>query len=157
MKTANLSDQIARLWNTLQQRENLYKQSMTLENLGTMRKFCSQGYMVSLLFKKEISWIYDEVKCTLSEGDITRGLINYNLPNLLVTADDQSHVSSMLLEQELQTINMYNTLIQHQDITYEAKMTMTDHIEKLYDLYNTLKKEVIKTVSPVQMIQQAVA
>lgn len=157
MENLSLSSTIAKLWNTHQQRENLYKQTMTLDNLGPIRKLCSQGYMVSLLFKKEVSWIYDQIKCTLSEGDISKGITNYNLPNLVISSDDQVLVTKMLLEQEDKTIKMYKSLLAERDITYDAKLILIEHLDKLNDIYLYLKKEVAKSQIKMPVIRQAVA
>ncbi len=157
MENLSLSSTIAKLWNTHQQRENLYKQTMTLDNLGPIRKLCSQGYMVSLLFKKEVSWIYDQIKCTLSEGDISKGIANYNLPNLVISSDDQVLVTKMLLEQEDKTIKMYKSLLAERDITYDAKLILIEHLDKLNDIYLYLKKEVAKNQIKMPVIRQAVA
>ncbi|MCF0057060.1 hypothetical protein [Dyadobacter sp. CY356] len=157
MENLSLSSTIAKLWNTHRQRENLYKQTMTLDNLGSIRKFCSQGYMVSLLFKKEISWIYDQIKCTLSEGDISGGIENYNLPNLVISSDNQFSVIKMLMEQEDKTIKMYKSLLADKDISYDAKLTFTEHIDRLNDIYLFLKNEVTKSQVTVPLLRKAVA
>jgi hypothetical protein len=157
MKKSSLSSAIAKLWNTHQQRENLYKQSMSLDNLGMLRKFCSQGYMVSLLFKKEISWLYDQIKCTLSEGDISGGIENYNLPNLVISSDNHLSVIKMLMEQEDKTIKMYKSLLTDEDISYDAKLTFLEHMDRLNQIYLCLKNEVSKNQEPVPILRQAVA
>ncbi|MBE9464233.1 hypothetical protein ACFP1I_06435 [Dyadobacter subterraneus] len=157
MENLSLSSNIAKLWNTHQQRENLYKQTMTLDDLGPLRKLCSQGYMVSLLFKKEINWIYDQIKCTLSEGDISKGIANYNLPNLVISSDNQMLVTKMLLEQEDKTIKLYKSLLSERDITYDAKLILIEHLEKLNDIYLFLKREVSKSQVKLPVMIQAVA
>lgn len=113
--------------------------------------------MVSLLFKKEVSWIYDQIKCTLSEGDISKGITNYNLPNLVISSDDQVLVTKMLLEQEDKTIKMYKSLLADRDITYDAKLILIEHLDKLNDIYLYLKKEVAKSQIKMSVMRQAVA
>jgi hypothetical protein len=157
MENLNLSSLVAKLWNMHQQRENLYKQTMALDNLGPLRRLCSRGYMASLLFKKEISWIYDQIKCTLSEGDISRGISNHNVPNLIISSDDQPLVKNMLVEQEDKTIRMYKVLLDNRDITNEAKEILSDHLEQLGNIHYYLKKEVSKSQIKIPVLRQAVA
>jgi hypothetical protein len=157
MENLNLSLNIAKLWNIHQQRENLYKQTMTLDNLGPLRKLCSQGYMVSLLFKKEINWIYDQIKCTLSEADISKRISSQSTSSLLVSSENESIMTNQLIEHEDKIIKMYKLLLNDQDITFETKQILSEHLDKLADLYHTLKKEIAKTKEHEPILRQAVA
>lgn len=157
MENLNLSSSIAKLWNTHQQRENLYKQTMTLDNLGSLRKLCSQGFMVSLLFKKEINWIYDQIKCTLSEGDIAKRNVIQGSNMLTVSSENELIMTNQLLEQEDKTIKMYKALLSDRDITYEAKLILTEHLNTLVDMHYSLKKEIAKNQIEVPVLRQAVA
>ena len=157
MENLNLSLNIAKLWNIHQQRENLYKQTMTLDNLGPLRKLCSQGYMISLLFKKEINWIYDQIKCTLSESDISKKISSQSTGSLLVSSENESIMTNQLIEHEEKTITMYRLLLNDRDITFEAKEILTEHVDKLTDLYHILKKEIAKTQEDEPVLRQAVA
>lgn len=157
MENLSLSSAIAKLWNTHQQRENLYKQTMILDNLGPLRKLCSQGYMVSLLFKKEVSWIYDQIKCSLTEGDISKGIANHNLPNLVISSDNPLLITKMLMEQEDKTIKLYKSLLTEDDITYDANQILIEHLDKLSDIHLFLKKEVAKSQVKLPVLRQAVA
>jgi hypothetical protein len=157
MENLNLSLNVAKLWNIHQQRENLYKQTMTLENLGPLRKLCSQGYMVSILFKKEINWIYDQIKCTLSEGDISKRNVNQNINPLSISSDNESIMTNQLIEQEEKIIKMYKLLLNDRDITYEAEQILNEHLHKLADLHRMLIKAVAKNQVNEPVLRQAVA
>lgn len=136
---------IVSLWNIHQQRENVYRQVMTIENLGTFRRLCSQGYTTSLLFKKEIQWLYDEVKCALFDGDIrnftkTENITSFNLPS-----EYRPSIARILQDQEFIAIKQYKRLLQQKNITQDAKYILADHLEKLNDISFNLNKQLTKS------------
>jgi len=149
---------IVRLWNLHEHREGLYKQAMTLENLGSLRRTCSQGYMISILFKKEIHWIYDQVKCTLDDGDILDCKTRQGLATIIFSSEDVASITDMILEQESKTIRLYKNLLNDINLTHEASEILAEHLEKLTDMNFNLKNQLIvqKPVQPFTM-QHAVA
>ena len=136
---------VANLWNVHQKREALYKNSMTLDNLGSLRQICSHGYISSLLFKKEIQWIFDDVKCALSDGDI-RNFSKKEGSNIYVLpADNKPLIARMLQDQEYHTIRLYKNLLNLKSLTADASSIFSDHLEKLCDISLRLNKELTKS------------
>jgi len=149
---------IVRLWSLHQYRESLYKQAMTLENLGSLRRSCSQGYMISILFKKEILWIYDQVKSTLDDGDIQNCKMKQGLHTIIFSSEDESSITDMILEQESKTIRLYKSLLNNINLTHDASEILTEHLDKLNDINFNLKNQLIaKRPAQQFIVQNAVA
>ena len=135
---------VAGLWNLHQCREVLYKQSLTLDNLGSLRQICSQGFISSLLFQKDIQWIYDDIKCALSDGDIhdfekkENGLV-YTLPK-----EDRPVLTRIIQDQEYKSIKLYKDLMGLKTLTIDSYSILSDHLDKLCDISYNLNKELIK-------------
>lgn len=148
---------IVKLWNLYQLKESLYKEALTLEGLGPLRRTCSQGYMISLLFKKEIHWIYDQVKSTLDDGEIDNFRMKQGLHNMIVTSESKSLLTDMILEQENKTIRLYRKILESDNLSYETHGLLTDHFEKLKEINFTLQHQAAGIVKPQYTSQHAVA
>lgn len=148
---------IVKLWNLYQLKESLYKEALTLEDLGPLRRTCSQGFMISLLFKKEIHWLYDQVKSMLDDGDIDNFRMKQGLHNLIVTSESKSLLTDMILEQENKTIRLYRKILDSDNLSYETHGLLTDHFEKLKEINFTLQHQTAGLVKPQYISQPAVA
>ena len=149
---------IVRLWSLHQYRESLYKQAMTLENLGPLRRACSQGYMISILFKKEILWIYDQVKSTLDDGDIQTCKMRQGLHTIIFSSEDEVSITDMILEQEYKTIRLYKSLLSNINLTHEASEILSEHLDKLNDInFSLVNQLAAKRPAQPMLMQNAVA
>jgi len=143
----NFVTSIVRLWNVNQRREDLYKQAMAMDNAGSLRKVCSHGFISSLLFKKELQWVYDGVKCALSDGEIGNILkqkdIKLRAP--LFVSEDRLSIARVLRDQESRTIRLYKDALAALMLSTDQKEILTDHLEKLKDIDYNLNKELINS------------
>lgn len=130
---------IVGLWDMHQHRENLYKKVLTLHNLGTLRRVCSQGYFSSMLYKKEIQWVYDLTKSTLDDGDIKEHIVSKS--RSLFDSDDSIFPGEKLIELENETIKMYRASLSGVGYNSEETYILNDHLEKLCDITLTLSRE----------------
>lgn len=149
---------IVRLWSLHQYRESLYKQAMTLETLGSLRRSCSQGYMISILFKKEILWIYDQVKSTLDDGDIQDCRMKQGLHNIIFSSEDENSITEMIVEQENKTIKLYKNLLGNVNLTHDVSGILSEHLDKLSDItFSFTNQLAVRKPAPALLIQNAVA
>ena len=137
---------IVNLWNIHLRRENLYKQAMGFEDLGSLRRTCSQGYGSSLLFKKEIQWVYDQVKCSLLDGDIRNSKQTDNRV-FIFPWEDKTSIAFMLQEQEQRAMRIYKKLLAQKNyMTLEANYIFNDHLVKIEDINKGLSKALTKSI-----------
>lgn len=141
---------IVRLWNLNQYREDLYRQAMTLEHVGSLRRICSHGYISSLLFKKEIQWVYDGLKSSLIDGDISRKLSKTALPRLMFSGTDKLSLAGILRKQEQKTIRIYNKLLSGMNPSKDVKEILSDHLHKMKDIDIQLNKELLNSYENFQ-------
>ncbi|TDE14490.1 hypothetical protein [Dyadobacter psychrotolerans] len=150
---------IVRLWNVNQHREDLYKQAMALDNVGSLRKICSHGFISSLLFKKELQWVYDGIKCALSDGEIGSILGKKTEQNdaSFFSAQDKLSIARILREQERRTIKLYKATLNAMNLSYDENQILTDHLEKLKDLDFNINRELINSYENFQPFQNPIA
>jgi hypothetical protein len=148
---------IVQIWNIHQYRQDLYKQAMSMDNVGSLRRVCSHGYISSLLFKKEIQWIYDGVKCSLQDGDISLKLKYKNLPSLFFGNTDRLSIARILREQEQKTIRIYNSLMAGISLSKDENDIFSDHLQKIKDIDFQLNKELVNSYENVRHFQVALA
>ena len=143
----NFVSRIVRLWNVNQRREDLYKQAMALDNVGSLRKVCSHGFISSLLFKKELQWVYDGVKCALSDGEISNILKQKDTRQRapLFVSEDRLSIARVLRDQENRTIRLYKNTLAVMKLSTDQNEILTDHLEKLKDIDYNLSKELINS------------
>lgn len=135
---------VANLWKIHERRQSIYKQVMSSENLGSIRKICSNGYISSLLFKKETEWIYDQVKCTLNDGHVANITNDEPTYSFMAAWDDMPSVAHLLQEQELKTIALYKRIMYDKGMPDDARIILSDHLEKIIEINRKLSKEVQK-------------
>jgi len=148
---------IVRLWNIHQYREDLYKQAMAMDNVGSLRRVCSHGYISSLLFKKEIQWVYDGIKCSLIDGDISLKLSQSSLPGRLFSSTDKLSIARILREQEQKTIKIYNAILTGMKLSKDEDDILSDHLQKLKDIDFQLNKELINSYENYRPFQMTAA
>jgi len=139
-----LVTRVAALWNLHQCREALYKQSMAFDNLGSLRQICSQGFISSLLFQKDIQWIYDDIKCALSDGDIHDFVKKENAHNYIIPKENKAVLTRIIQDQEYKSIKLYKELLAIKNLTTDTYSIFSDHLEKLCDISYNLNKELTK-------------
>ena len=135
---------IVRLWSIHQYREDLYKKTLALHDLGPLRRVFSQGYTSSLLYKKEVQWVYDFSKSTLYDGDIHQYAVTKEQFACELGTQEKPFVIRKIMELESKTIKVYQSLLGQPNIGYDAVSILNDHLAKLNDINNKLKKEINK-------------
>lgn len=137
--------EIVRLWNVNLRREQLYKQAMSLDNAGSLRRIYSHGYISSLLFKKEIQWVYDGVKCSLVDGDISKRIRKEIVPTVFSKTIDKLSIARIMRDQEQKTIRAYRTLQSKILLSEDDDAIFSDHLEKLIELDSQINKELARS------------
>lgn len=137
----NFLSNIVSLWGIHQYREDLYKRTLSIHDLGSLRRVCSQGYTSSLLYKKEVQWVYDFSKRTLDDGDIHQYMSKKDLFTKEFTAENKSFLLRKIVELESRTIKLYQSLLAQANLGYDAVSILSDHLSKVSDIKNKLNKE----------------
>nr|WP_295926740.1 hypothetical protein [uncultured Dyadobacter sp.] len=134
----NVTQCIARIWRMYKKQEALFRSAMGLNTSSTLRKICSTGYMMSLLFKKDVDSMYESVKNNLDDGELAS-----------ITRTDDSLLDSIgeyelllkISEQQEMLLGEYKALLSKLDKDSEAARACDEHIEKLAGLENSLARE----------------
>lgn len=145
----NFLSGIVRLWGLHLYREDLYRRTLSMHNLGSLRRVCSQGYSSSLLYKKEIQWIFDSSKCTLEDGDIHQYQNGKPLPSSELSVEDKPFLLNKILEIESKTIALYQALLAQANLSYDATSILSDHLAKLNDIKSKLYLEINSDIPTV--------
>jgi hypothetical protein len=148
---------ILEIWNLYQRKESLYRQVLALDDIGPIRRTCSQGYMTTMLFKRDINWIYDQVKCTLEDGNINECKMKQGLPTIIFASEKECSLTAILLEQEGKMIRLYQTVLDNDDLSFETCRILTEHLEKLKELHLTLQRQVSLRPYAWHHVQDSVA
>ena len=135
---------IVNLWSIHHYREDLYKRTLAMHDLGPMRRVFSQGYTSSLLYKKEVQWLYDFSKCTLYDGDIHQYPITLELDGNDPNPQEKPFLIRKIMKLEAKTIKVYQSLLGQPNLGYDAAAILSDHLAKLNDINNKLRKELNK-------------
>lgn len=121
-----------------------------MHNLGSLRRVCSQGYTSSLLYKKEIQWVYDISKSTMEDGDIHAHILKTEIPLKKFTSEDKPLLIRKIIEAEARTIQLYQSLLEQANLGYDAVTILSDHLAKLSDIQLKLKKDLKSDFIPQQ-------
>lgn len=133
----------ALLWNQHKKREALYIEVMRSEDLGALRKVCNQGHFSALLFQKEIQWIYDYFKCSLSDYDLQDHFKEtVQIEDKPLKVRHKRVLTHLLQEAEFSTIECYRKVLKYVDSDSETSRIMREHLDRIADLYKSWKKEV---------------
>jgi hypothetical protein len=134
-----LVNNLAALWKKHKEREVLYLAAMKIEDLGTLRKVCSQGYSISLLFQREIRNIYDTFRCSFDDVDLCKHCTKHLKP-MLEALDTTCSATSVLAFQENETLKQYTVALSYLDETSDEGKMMLEHISLLKELNTQLHK-----------------
>lgn len=134
----NITQCIARIWRMYKKQEALFRSAMGLNTSCTLRKICSTGYMMSLLFKKDVDSMYESVKNNLDDGELAS-----------ITRADDFHADAVseyelllrISEQQEVLLREYKALLSRLDKDSDAARACDEHIEKLAGLESSLTRE----------------
>lgn len=136
----NMVKCMARIWRMYKRQESLFRSAMGLDMSSRLRRICSNGYMMSLLFKKDVGSMYESVKSNLDDGElssITRSVDEFDgqtVDRYELLLEIASHQQVILQE--------YQALLPHLDHDSDAARACSEHIDKLSILESSLVKEV---------------
>lgn len=130
---------LAALWKKHKEREILYLTAMRIEDLGKLRKVCSQGYSMSLLFQREIRTIYDTFRCSFDDIELCKHCTKHLKPTIENLGNAFS-AASILASQETETLRCYEEALSFLDETSEEGRVMLEHISLLTDVNALLQK-----------------
>lgn len=130
---------IARLWRLYKRQESLFRSAMKLDTSNKMRKVFSNGYMMTLLFRKDVDSMYESTKSILHDGDLSS--IVRSMDEFDPEEANEMRVISELATQNQIMMEVYEQLLSGLDNGSEAALRCDEHIEKLSGLGNVLEKE----------------
>lgn len=117
-----------------------------MDNAGSLRRVYSHGYISSLLFKKEIQWVYDGIKCSLLDGDISLKIrVSAAIPEIFSHASDRLSIARIMRDQEQKTIRVYKNIRSRILLSEDDDAILSDHLEKLMELDSQINKELSKS------------
>ncbi|WP_353721072.1 hypothetical protein [Dyadobacter sp. 676] len=131
---------VARIWRMYKRQESLFRSAMGLDTTSRLRRICSNGYMMSLLFKKDVGSMYESVKSNLDDGElssITRSADDFDADSV-----SQYELLSEIASQQQVILEEYRALLPHLDQDSDAARACAEHIDKLSVLESSLVKEV---------------
>jgi hypothetical protein len=132
---------VARLWRLYKKQQSLFQSAMALDLSFKLRGLFSNGYMMTLLFRKDVDLMYELLKDNLYDGDLS-SIIRSNEsfdPDLA----NQQEVLTALIAQQQNILDVYEQLLPQIDGDSEAAFYCDEHIEKLFCLEQALKKELL--------------
>lgn len=147
---------ISRIWRMHKRRESLYKLAMNMEVTAQVRKICSVGYMSTLLFKKEIASLYEDIKCSLTDGDLNSITRSEDYDGMAESTDWTNIVRLIRTHQE-NIVAEYRTFLHAVDLEILTAAMMNDHIGKLNELTKKFDVEVPPVLQPATVSIVAVA
>jgi len=130
---------IARVWRLTKKQKELFKALMGREISSNLRRVCSNGYMISLLYKKEIGNLYEAVKCNLNDGDLVS--VTRNMDMQATKEDDPIKLLALLIDEQKRLMEAYEALIPHLDQGSEAALACRQHVDELGEIRYTLLEE----------------
>lgn len=136
----NMVKCIARIWRMYKRQESLFRSAMALDMSSKLRRICSNGYMMSLLFKKDVGSIYESVKSNLDDGElasITRSVDEFDAEMV-----DRYELLTEIATHQQVMLEEYRALLPRLDQDSDAARACSEHIDKLSTLENWLIKEV---------------
>ena len=138
---------IARLWRLYKRQESLFRSAMALNTSCKLRRVFSNGYMMALLFRKDVDSMYQSMKNSLYDGELS---------SIVRSSDefDPDSISEQVVLTELAAQQQvlreaYEQLLSRLDDGSEAAICCSEHIEKLSGLEEALREE-LKSCLPVE-------
>lgn len=120
--------------------ESLFRSAMGLDTSSRLRRICSNGYMMSLLFKKDVGSMYESVKSVLDDGELAS--ITRSVDDFDPDAVDQQELLLKIASHQQVLLEEYRALMPHLDQDSDAARACSEHIDKLSVLESSLVKEV---------------
>jgi hypothetical protein len=136
----NMVKCIARIWRMYKRQESLFQSAMSLDLSSRLRRICSNGYMMSLLFKKDVGSMYESVKSVLDDGELSSITRSIDEPGDQM-ADRFGLLSQIALHQQMM-LREYQALLSHLDHDSDAARACSEHIDRLLLLESSLVNEV---------------
>ncbi|MCE6992959.1 hypothetical protein [Dyadobacter sp. CY323] len=134
--TREIVKSVSRIWRIYNRQEPLFHAAMRLDMSYRCRCLLGKGFMVYALFKKDIGRIYEEVKCTLNDGELAS--IVRSTEDLYPDEQDRNAFISGLLAGQEDLCESYETLLSHLDPESAAAVICSGHLEKLTELARNL-------------------
>lgn len=131
---------MARIWRMYKRQESLFRSAMGLDVPSRLRRICSNGYMMSLLFKKDVGSMYESVKSVLDDGELAS--ITRSVDDFEDQLADRYELLSEIASHQQVILREYQALLPHLDHDSDAARACSEHIDKLSFLESSLMKEV---------------
>jgi hypothetical protein len=136
----NMVKCVARIWRMYKRQESLFRSAMGLDLPSRLRRICSNGYMMSLLFRKDVGSIYESVKSVFDDGELSS--ITRSLDESGDQLADRHGLLSEIASHQQMMLQEYQALLPQLDQDSDAARACSEHIDKLSSLESTLVKEV---------------
>ena len=133
---------IKALWNEQKNRELLYLEALRKDVNGSFRRVLSQGHVSAVLFQREICWIYDYFKCFLNDKELSEANadLSRTATKMLENVEQQEDIARYIKRNEAATLQLYNSLRGYMDKDSEARKVLDEHLERISEFYETLRK-----------------
>ncbi|GGB77841.1 hypothetical protein [Dyadobacter sediminis] len=142
VKGEELIMMIKALWNEQKNREILYLEALRKDVNGSFRRVLSQGHVSAVLFQREIGWIYDYFKCFLNDKELDEKISGSSRQavRILEEAEHQEDIARCLKKNEATTLQLYKSLRGYMDKDSEARKVLDEHLARISEFYETLRK-----------------
>lgn len=138
-ESRNIVKCIARIWRLYKKQESMFRSAMGLDVPSRLRRICSNGYMMSLLFKKDVGSMYESVKSSLEDGELSS--ITRSADDIDPDFADHQRLLAQLASHQQKILEEYRALLPQLDQGSEAAIACAEHIDKLTILENSLSRE----------------
>ncbi|MCE7040905.1 hypothetical protein [Dyadobacter sp. CY312] len=132
---------ISALWGDQKRRENLYLEALKKDSMSPLRRVLTQGHFSAVLFQKEIRWIYDYVKCLLTDKELGE-LPSENLNQTQMgDLENKEQITTYLKKNEGLVLQSYNSLVSSMELGSEARRVLGEHVDRISEFYEILSKQ----------------
>jgi len=132
---------ISALWGDQKRRENLYLEALKKDSMGPLRRILTQGHFSAVLFQKEIRWIYDYVKCLLTDKELGE-LSSENISNVLMgDLENKEQITTYLKKNEGLVLQSYRSLVSDMELESEARRVLGEHVDRISEFHEILSKQ----------------
>ena len=136
-ESSELAKCVSRIWRIYKRQEYLCRSLMRLEIPCRFRCQLGCGYIRYILFRKDLSEIYDQVKCLINDGELS-SIVLSNDYHLSAGEHHCSAYIAKLVTGQKELLDTYQTLVCKLDRYTEASDICLGHLEKLSEYSQSL-------------------
>ncbi len=137
-----VSERIAELWKLHSAQQLFYKMAMREDISGELRRLYGKGYLISSVCMKEISEMYDQLRCPVSDRMLRLRSADTFLLKLLKLPEGRQtdHVIRYLRDAQARVLKKYEKVLAHFEKGEAGIRVLSDHIFVLSNLAEKLER-----------------